>query len=259
MIFDKIVVQNTHGIALLLQGGTSGSGVRDSRFLHIGNHWRNTLNSKDRIQGVVFCCGAENSDNFATGNYFSDIGLDALQFSNQKKFTAANNIFKLENEEHALIQAPDFPAAIFPMYSTNSIITGNRISGAQGCGIDAPGLRDSVISDNTISDSNACGIGVFLGYDKATQSENVAIVRNTITNSVRWKQSPFKGAITIFQGSPTGITITGNNITDTQAAKTQRFGVQVMRGTNLSRLKIDADNSLEGNGEAAVKREDIAP
>jgi hypothetical protein len=250
VVFDRISVENTRGRGIVIHDGVTRSGVRNSRLIHVGNHWKTTADQTDRIQGLVFCCGEGNEDNFAIGNYFEDIGLDALQFSNQFRFVAADNTFKLENNQHASVKSADFPAAIFPMYSTNSIIVHNSISGAQGCGIDAPGLQQSVISTNSISDSQSCGVGLFLGYDKVTQASGVLVIGNVINNNVRWKNSPFKGGVTIAGGAPSNITISGNTISNVQGNRSQLFGVQVLRNTQVTGLTIDRNNELSGNAIA---------
>jgi hypothetical protein len=258
IVIDNITVQNVRGPGLVLQGGITRSVVRNSHFEHIGNHWRTTRKPADRLQAVIFCCGTGNAHNSATGNYFEDIGLDSLQFSDQSYFTASRNTFNLENGEHALMAAPDFPAAIFPMNSIDSVITDNTINGAQGCGIDAPGLRQTGISGNRISNCQACGIGLFLGYDKTTNASDVTITGNTITDNVRWKESPFKGGITIASGSPHDIVITHNVVGNTTALKTQRFGVQVVGNTVVTALSVDSSNELGGNADAPISPADTS-
>jgi hypothetical protein len=41
--------------------------------------------------------------------------------------------------------------------------------------------------------------------------------------------------------------IAGNTVTDTQAEKTQAYGIQVREKTQVTRLLIDPDNHLAGN------------
>ena len=257
VIFSHLTLQNARGIGLLFQGGIRNSGVRDSFISNIGNHWRTTRNPKDRAQGVVFCCGEENLQNFCERNSFSAIGLDALQFSNQVSFSAAGNKFELDDNQHSQLSAPDFPAGIFEMYSSGSSIDGNRIRGAQGCGIDASGFRNSKIVNNQISESGACGIGFFLGYDHKTQTESVLLENNTIFDNVRWKNSPFKGGITIGGGTPSKVVIERNTITNINARKSQTFAISVLRGTRPTDLRIEADNKLEGSGMSPVDRQDL--
>jgi parallel beta-helix repeat protein len=248
VVFDGITVRNTRGIGAVLQANTKNSGVRKSQFVNVGNHWKTTLQRLDRIQGLVFCCGNDNSGNFAIGNRFEDIGLDALQIGNQRDFVATNNVFDLENGQLLRVKSSDYPAGIFLQYSSNVTISRNVIRGAQGNGIDAPALQRSRIANNTVIDSGCAGIGLFQGYDKKTQSMGISVVDNIITNNVHWAHCTFKGGITISEGAPRDIVISGNVVTDTQFNKTQLFGVQVR--TRVLNLEIDHSNKLAGNRDA---------
>ena len=219
VVFDGVTVQNTNGIGLLLQGGTHHSGVRNSVFVNLGNHWKTTLQRKDRIQGLVFCCGKGNKNNFSIGNYFKDIGLDALQISDQNGFVATDNNLDLENDQRALVSSPDYAAGIFLMYSRNVTIARNVIHSAQGNGIDAPGLQHSTISNNTIADSGCAGIGLFLGYDKKTQTTGVLVSDNNIADSGRWNACTFKCGIVISGGTAVDVTSSHNTVTNTRPDK----------------------------------------
>ncbi len=81
--FDKIAVRHSHGMGILMSSDIVHSTVSNSIFEDLGNHWKTTRIAKDRVQGVVFCCGTGNQGNTATNNRFSDMGLDALKFSEQ--------------------------------------------------------------------------------------------------------------------------------------------------------------------------------
>ena len=247
IVFEAVTVQNSSGMGLLLQGGMKNSGVRNSRFVNLGNHWKTTLSKADRIQGLVFCCGEGNTDNFATGNHFTDIGLDALQIGDQTRFCAASNFFELANNQYNLVPAPDYPAGIFVLHSAQVEVSGNIIHAAAGNGIDAPGLQRSGISNNVVSGCGGCGIGLFLGYDGVRQTTGVAVVGNTVTDNVHWGLSSFIGGITIAGGNPSDILIAGNTVTDTQDKKTQAYGIQVRENTKVASLRIDRRNRLSGN------------
>jgi hypothetical protein len=247
IVFTAITVRNSRGMGLLLQGGMQHSGVRNSHFFNLGNHWKATLDKADRIQGLVFCCGEGNTDNFATGNAFEDIGLDALQIGDQVRFLAASNTFNLGNQQFELVIAPDYPAGIFILHSAEVVVTGNTIFSAAGNGIDAPGLQTAGLSNNVISGCGGCGIGLFLGYDGVRQTHGVAVIHNTITDNVRWSQSSFLGGITISGGTPGDIVISDNVVTDTHDRKTQTYGIQVRDQTIVTGLRIDHSNRLAGN------------
>ena len=253
IIFDNIVLRNSRGAGIVLQGGTQFSGIRNSHFLNIGNHWKHTHLKNDRYQAIVFCCGKGNVNNFATDNRFDDIGLDALQIANQNSFIALRNSFSLEGYQWRQTQFGDYPAAIFALQSTNVTIRENTIINAPGSGIDAPGLQDSLISQNIISGCGSAGIGIFVGYDKKMQSSHIFIQENTISNNAQWARATFVGGITVSGGSPTEISISGNTVTDTQGIKTQSYGILVRGVTNAATIRADRSNRLTGNriGERA--------
>jgi hypothetical protein len=251
VVLDGITVRNTRGIGAILQGNTSKSGVRNSQFVNVGNHWKTTLQRADRIQGLVFCCGRANRGNFAIGNRFEDIGLDALQISDQSNFVAKNNTFDLANDQRLRVKSPDYPAAIFTTNSSKVRIVRNVIHGAQGNGIDSPGLQHSEIEKNIVTDSGCAGIGLFQGYDKKTQTMDITVADNKIINNGHWPNCVFKGGITISGGgTPSNISIASNIVTDTQVKKTQSYGVQVR--TRVLNLKIGPSNKLYGNRDADV-------
>jgi hypothetical protein len=108
-----------------------------------------------------------------------------------------------------------------------------------------------VIANNTIQDCGAAGVGLFLGYDRSTESTDVLIRNNRILGNVRWAQSPFKGGITIAGGAPSNITISANLITDSGKDKTQAYGVEI--NARVVGLKIDKRNNLLGNKTAPVE------
>lgn len=254
VLFEHITVQDTRGVGLLLQGGTSNSGVRHSVFVNVGNHWKTSMERSDRLQAVVFCCGTGNLHNFANDNIFKDIGLDALHIGDQDGFVATNNTFDLSNDQFVRLRSGDYPAGIFALQDRDVLIADNTIRNAPGNGIDAPGLQNATIKHNTILGSGSAGIGIFIGYDKKTQSHDVAIVDNTIMNNVHWKQASFLGGITISGGTPSNITISHNVVTDNQAVKTQQYGVFVRPDASPNNLKITPDNQLAGNlaGPSAI-------
>jgi len=94
VVFDQVTVQDTRGIAIMFSTGVGESGVRDSRFVDVGNHWRVTGRTIDQQQGVAFCCGQGNKLNFVTGSVFDIVGLDALSFTDQSRFVVSCNRFR---------------------------------------------------------------------------------------------------------------------------------------------------------------------
>jgi hypothetical protein len=208
----EITVLHAVGIGVVIEGNTSRSGVKNSRFMDVGNRWKLTLARQDRSQGLVSCCGSSNNRNYAIGNRFENIGLDALQLSDQINFRAIDNLFILENDQRKLLSSPDYPSAIFAPDSSYSTISRNNISGAPGNCIDAPGLQNSVISDNSIGGCGGAGIGIFLGYDGHTQPKDLLVNRNIIRRTDQWAWSATRGAIFISHGAQLQSIFLQNNL-----------------------------------------------
>lgn len=251
VIFDNITVTDTRGIGLLIQGGTSNSGVTNSTFTNVGNYWQVSGSASNRSQGLVFCCGTGNNNNFATNNTFSKIGLDALQISNQNNFTAANNTFLLANKEITTLPASNYGAGIFAENDTNVIIKNNIINGAQGNGIDAPGLQNAIIANNTITNSGAAGIGLFIAPN-GMQTSNIKILNNVIENNVLWNYSSFTGGITVSGGTPNDIYLAGNTITNTLGSTSQTFAIQVLNNTEVDNFEFGPRNVIAGTTATPV-------
>ena len=251
-----------HAINFVAYGsgpGSGGNGIEDSVISDVGNKWRTTHKLFDRMQAVIFWdeSWTTNQGNFARNNHFENTGLDALQISQQDGFVAEGNSFDLENGERKAIAAGDYGAGIFVESSIRVVIKGNTIRGAQGNGIDAPGLVDSSIENNTITEAGQAGIGIFRDYDfQKINSSNVTIKNNTVTNNAIWSASIWKAGISIGNGAPADIKISGNRITDTRpkGKKTQDYGIDVVNSgdvhTRPRGLVIDADNDLAGNQRA---------
>ena len=159
--FDHVTVRHSRGTGLVLSTLVSHVRVSDSRFIDIGNGWKESGRQEDRKPGLVFCCGQGNRENAASGNSFSDIGLDALQFSDQEQFQVVGNRFELSNEQADRLASPDYPAAIFLLRDTDGLVANNIIAGAQGNCVDAPGGKRLQIRDNVIDGCGGTGIGLF--------------------------------------------------------------------------------------------------
>jgi hypothetical protein len=135
------------------------------------------------------------------------------------------------------------------------LIQGNVITGAQGNGIDAPGLQSSVIELNTISLCGGAGIGIFLGYNKSTRSAHLKIRDNVILDNVQWgAPSVFKGGVTIAGGPAEDISIERNAVHDDQVGKTQAYGLMILKNAPVRDLVLK-DNHFEGNRESEIFRQ----
>jgi hypothetical protein len=174
--------QNAAGI------GLNGSGVNNTSIINpyvykVGNRWKATLLMTDAHQGLSLCCGdgvTLGFNNSITGGYFADIGLDAINPTQQTRLVVANNQFYLYNNASVLIGSSFVGSgAIYPAQSSYVSITGNVIDHATGNAIDAPGLREAAISGNTITASGGAGVGLFQAGDVVTMTASIS--GNTLT------------------------------------------------------------------------------
>jgi hypothetical protein len=254
LLFRNVGFQNSAGL------GFNGSGVNRVTFeapvvRSVGNKWKTTLAAGDRAQGISVCCAvaaAWGHDITIVDGTFSDIGLDAINITNQSRAMIANNRFQLANNQRSLISSAAWSAAIYAASDTEVTITRNVIDGATGNAIDAPNLQNATITANMIVNSGGAGIGLFNGVDHATPIRNIVVSANTILNSAQWSRSAFKGGITLSGGSPSNVLITGNRASDTQANPTQQYGVQVRAGTTPIGLVITRSNDFAGNAAAPL-------
>jgi hypothetical protein len=214
--FDHITVEHARGAGLILADSVSSSTIAHSTFRDIGNNWRISGRREDRKQGLVFCCGRANRNNASINNTFVDIGLDALQFSDQRNFRAVGNRFDLSSDQNNTLPSPDYPAALFLLRDDDGLVANNQIRGAQGNCIDAPGAKGVEISDNVIDGCGGIGIGIF-----STQSYGLPfivpdhdIIKNNVIGDVAkmaWVRQHNCHAIFVSAGK-TDIIVSGNKI-----------------------------------------------
>ena len=243
VVFDGVSVQNSRGIGIIFSTEIKNSGVLNSEFNNVGNYWKVTFNASDRHQAIVFCCASNgiNELNYSRLNKFFNVGLDSISLTNQNKFKAERNSCNNNMQENSILKVSDYPACIYGSDNDGVEISENKSDNSYGNGIDFVGTKNLVILGNVISRSGAAGIGIF------SNDANVVLSGNTLIDNVQWPFSPFKGGISI-SGNVNDIKIIKNISTDDQAKKTQLYGVQNLAGASASRLSIDPDNVLHGNG-----------
>jgi len=244
VILDSVTIQHTRGIGFLLSTSMTNSGVRNSTFKDVGNHWKTTLSVADRAQGVAFCCGttASNFGNFATGNYFADIGLDAVSATAQNDLLVSGNRFELQNNQIATVTSTNYPAAVYVSASFSAVVNGNTINGAQGNGIDSNTTSNIVISGNYVMNGGQSGIA--LGT-----VANATISGNMTQGNGLWTGSVHRGGIDL-GGANGNVTLAGN------VSYGNLYGVQgftyLTVPPSFTSLHIDQSNILDGNATANV-------
>jgi hypothetical protein len=276
VVFTGFTLRNTPCVGMAFVW-SNNSGLVGSHILNVGNRWKQTHSRTDRLQGVIFYgndssfagsyanggYGTFDSGNFAVDTSFEDIGLDALQITYNQGFNAQGNLFNLKDNEFNLISSPDFPAGIYGLFAYGATIQYNNIFGAQGNGIDAPGIGQTLIEDNTIAYSGGAGIGLFsaASTDSTTYPMNVTMNDNKLIDNVQWPSSSFCGGISVDGTASQGVVVSGNSFIDQQASPTQYVGVFAYKTVNLckelnfaipltgiaSSINVDATNIFSGN------------
>ena len=252
LIFDQVIWQNSRGLGANISS-SNRSGVRNSKVINVGNHWKTTLSASDRIQGISFCCNTSSGglDNFVTGTYFENIGLDAINATNQTRFLASGNRFNLTSNQTSVISTSAYPAAIY--CNTSSLIAdGNSIFAAIGNGIDTV-TCDLTISGNKVLNSGAGGLLITAGTS-AVVSGNTFLDNNQVATGA---DANYLGGIN-FCGASTNVIISGNR-SGNLAGTTQQNGIYG-RSTNVgsctsptfTNLVISPGNDLSTNAVAAI-------
>jgi parallel beta-helix repeat protein len=259
VVFDQVTIRNADGIAIVFSTGVSASGIRDGNFANIGSRWKYTGLKRDQYQGVAFCCGTENNNNFVIGSKFDDVGLDAISFSGQIGFKANNN--NVRNAGGAVDGVVGRRltvgvtnkglvggAAVYGASSHNVQVVNNVSDGAGGNGIDLFMVNNADITSNTARRSGGNGIA-FAAASGGTITRNVAIDNNQARGSV--VSAPQAGIFLTGgrngQPSVRQVTISGNVVTDDQLQKTQNYGIQLQDGATATDINVDQTNRLNGN------------
>ncbi|CAB4149634.1 Parallel beta-helix repeat [uncultured Caudovirales phage] len=252
LVFDQVIWQNSRGMGINVSS-SNRSGVQNSKVINVGNHWVTTASAADRFAGLSFCCNTASGgmDNFVSNTYFENIGLDAINATNQTRFVTSNNRFNLTSNQTSVVTASDYPAAIY-CNAGSMVISGNSIFGAIGNGVDTVACTVT-ISGNQISKSGAAGV-LFAATLAGVLSGN-SIVDNNQTGS--GANLNFPGGV-VFCSAVTNVTISGNRIGN-QNGVTQQNGIYGRSSTigtctapTFNNLVIATGNDLSNNVVAAI-------
>jgi hypothetical protein len=262
IVLERVTVRNTAGVGIAFSTEVSESGLRSSNLVNVGSRWKFTGRRGDQHQGVVFCCGNSNHDNFVVDSTFDDIGLDAISFTQQTHFLAEGN--RSTNAGAAVagvlgarlasgLSGKDLVggAAVYGASSNSVKVVNNVSDGAGGNGIDLFKVNEAEIVGNTARRSGGNGIG-FGAASSAQITHNVVVDNNQARAGI--VSAPQAGIF--LTGGRNGqpavrrVTISGNIVTDDQPRKTQNYGIQLQDGSVASEINVDESNRLNGNAMA---------
>lgn len=247
LLFNNDTFKNIGGIGLLLSN-TSGSTVTGCTFFNIGNATATIAQPTLARQGLAFSTDSDlsaTSGNTVTACTFGSIGLDAISATNQINFTASNNsMLNLNSLGTIWATGTAGGAGVYLSNVSNAVVQGNSITGASGNGIDILQVQTIDIANNVVAGCDSAGIAV-AAVNGATLEGNTSINNNQLLNHFLQV-----GGISIVGDATTPsshVTLVGNTATDTQAIKTQTYGLQITPGTQITDLSVANNNVLSGN------------
>ena len=252
--------QNTRGIALIFSTSIVRARVVNNVFYNNGNYWKTSALAADRVQALSFCCGtkANNYGSVIDGNYFEDVGLDAISIDVQTDMQVTNNRFRMDNGQLTQVwtnpQPAAMSAAIYAIDTTQLLVSGNLIDGASGTAIDSFASQNT-ITGNSIYNTGQAGIGCYA--TPATTDTNCTITGNQIRNTGAWQPAPpqvWVGGISLGNtpnnAAYNSVLISGNTVIDTRGTMLQEYGIFARSATTFSAKWISRDNILNGNTAA---------
>jgi hypothetical protein len=183
---------------------------------------------------------AANTANFVRDSYFADIGLDAVSAANQVGFSSTNNRYISVGGQYTNGGAADYIAS-----SDRVTLSGETVVGAFGNGLDVYRTSNVSITSNVVDKAGGAGISFAAG-------SGATISGNTSNNNNQGGTSALVGGIAVGSSSGeaavTNVSVTSNVATDTQATKTQPYGLQLRSGSVFANVWVDQNNRFTGNG-----------
>jgi hypothetical protein len=253
VIFDHAAFRHSRGIGLEWSN-VSNTGVRNSEFVDIGNYWQQSGRREDRIAALNWDCGdVRNKSIFANDNTITNAGLDSISICNTDGVTVERNRLFIDTLQYEHIRAPDYPAGIYVVHSSNVLIQRNLIQGAAGACIDVADVANVTITENRGEACGASGAAV-------AAVQNASISCNAFLNNGRTTVSGLtktvqQGGITLF-GPSAHVQIRSNDLRDDQARPSQQWGIQAVPGSgSIQEVEIGQDNELTGNARGATTQD----
>ena len=253
VIFDHTAFRHSRGIGLEWSN-VSNTGVRNSEFVDIGNYWQQSGRREDRIAALNWDCGdVRNKSIFANDNTITNAGLDSISICNTDGVTVERNRLFIDTLQYEHIRAPDYPAGIYVVRSSNVLIQRNLIQGAAGACIDVADVANVTITENRGERCGASGAAV-AAVQTASISCN-AFLNNGRTTVSGLTKTVQQGGITLF-GPSAHVQIRSNDLRDDQARPSQQWGIQAVPGSgSIQEIEIDQDNELSGNVRGATTQD----
>ncbi len=169
---------------------TTGSGIRNSRFVNVGNYGKGTSNYPLTVTVAYSTSG---NGNFYDHNYAFNIGGDPFDAGTQTNFSARSNTIIGDNRGFVSgssaagigIYVFGSPVVTANPSSVGAVIADNLIYGMTGNGIDINCVTDATVTGNVTLHNGGAGIalsGIDPGGNTCT-SNRLTITGNTMNNN----------------------------------------------------------------------------
>ena len=171
---------------------------------------------------------------FIRDNVISNCGIDAIGFDGDNSQVTGNHTFNCQSRT-------DVGGGQIASYGgANQIIANNTV----GAGVSAVSSGIEVNSPSCVISGNNVSLQKWNGLALDANAHNAHITGNTITNNNQSSNVTNGNAIVIAAGV-SNFCIVGNNLCDTQATATQRYGVDIKVGA--ANNYIVTNNLISGN------------
>lgn len=236
VLFTQLNVQNTRGFGIGILAVTN-SGVTYSNFNNIGMLWATSLLAADRHQAIVFT-NATGVKNYAIGNYFKNIGLDAISGTGQTGWVVAENRCDLSTAQDAQAFG-NWPACVFGLNNTGVNIIGNVSDSAPGNGIDMGSPTSGLnIVGNYVTGSGGSGVAL-------SGISNFSVTGNTLVGNGLNTTACGRDGVDLLDAETSG-TIGGNVSTGNGQFGAFAF-TACSHPATLTNVILDPSNMLAGN------------
>ncbi len=191
---------------------------------------------------------SSSDQNFAIGNTFADIGIDAVSFVNQTNFSFLGNRCNRVGGTFTV-----GGACVYGASSEGATINDTIAEGTMGNGIDLYRVGAATITGNAISRSGGSGIS-FASAAGAAISGNVSSDNNQAQSAVSGASRAgffLSGGKIAGDTQVANVTFSGNVAFDDQPVPTQSYGFQLQQGGGATGIYVDQNNAINGYAVSA--------
>lgn len=253
VVFEDCYFTNNRWHMLSFTSSTN-SGVRNSRFMDVGNYNKGT---SSYALAVTVTYNTSGSGNFFNRNFMYNLGGDAIDAGSQTDFQVNDNFIIGDNTGWVNLSSGAGTGLYVFENSTRGTISGNYIYGLTGNGIDVDCISDFSISGNTSLNNGGAGIAISGHNSPACSPTRLSVTGNVVNNnyqavsgrvSLTTNGSTAAGNAVLNFASTTGV-VAGMYVYD--ASGGVPVGTKVLSTTSTT-VTIDANATGSGVASSAA-------